>query len=325
VKRERWTESDIDNLPSEEPDVFERKSGRLLSDPGNFYRALAKALSAFANSGGGSLIIGVDDNGIPDGVERFKGDTPIRDWIEQKIPHLLEYPLSDFRVHTVEKSAKSRIPPDREVVVIDVGDSAAAPHQSSQDKIYYRRQGGRSEPARHFDLELLRQRLTNPILEFKLACIDLLAAVEHDNGLLICICLKFDIHNAGRVAAYEWNLSARKYNNSVVPEVRLSDYFFGSLPVAIAIEGGIPLNRTILPGCVFCEMQNVGVLLRPSARTADAVRVELEQMLCAAVFYYQLATETSPGQLTEVQLRPAIDLDSLTPEIHKKALAYFNI
>jgi hypothetical protein len=28
------------------------------------------------------------------------------------------------------------------VIVIDVGDSAAAPHQNKRDKIYYRREGG---------------------------------------------------------------------------------------------------------------------------------------------------------------------------------------
>jgi hypothetical protein len=58
VKRERWTEADLDELPAEEPDVFDRKAGQLF-DTGqdNFLNSIAKALSAFANSGGGSLIL----------------------------------------------------------------------------------------------------------------------------------------------------------------------------------------------------------------------------------------------------------------------------
>jgi hypothetical protein len=150
VKRERWTEAELEDLPTEEPDVFDRKSGRLFEDQAKFLDSVAKALSAFANSGGGSLIIGMDDNGAPDGLPAAVGQAAMRDWIEQKIPHLLDYPISDFRVHTVIKSDPSRIPADKEVIVIDVGDSAAAPHQNKRDKIYYRREGGAISPCSPF-------------------------------------------------------------------------------------------------------------------------------------------------------------------------------
>jgi hypothetical protein len=53
VKRESWTEADLGNLPEGEPDVFDRKSGQLFNDRNNFLNSVAKALSAFANSGGG--------------------------------------------------------------------------------------------------------------------------------------------------------------------------------------------------------------------------------------------------------------------------------
>jgi hypothetical protein len=101
VKRDKWTEEDLDNLPSGEPDIFDRKSGLLFDDKNEFFNAVAKALSAFANSGGGSLILGIADDGVPDGLPQREGNTPIREWLEQKIPNLLDYPLSDFRVHTV--------------------------------------------------------------------------------------------------------------------------------------------------------------------------------------------------------------------------------
>jgi hypothetical protein len=104
VKREKWTEADVDELPAEEPDVFERKSGELFANRGKFLDVVAKALSAFANSGGGSLILGVNDDGTPDGLPPLVGQTAMRDWVEQTIPHLLDYPLADFRVHTVIKS-----------------------------------------------------------------------------------------------------------------------------------------------------------------------------------------------------------------------------
>src|SRR3984893_8489138 len=277
VKRERWTEADLDELPAEEPDVFDRKAGQLC-DAGqdNFLNSIAKALSAFANSGGGSLILGVKDDGKSDGLPPLVGRTATRDWVEQRIPHLLDYPLADFRVHTVIKSDPSRIPDSREVIVIDVRDSAAAPHQSKRDKIYYRREGGRSVPAPHFYLELLRQRLTNPTLEFKLKKIEDADAYEHDDGLLLRVQLKFEIENVGRVAAYDWQLSVRTITSEKIDlSERNADYHFGTVPSKKG-EGlrltSIPLSRTILPGCKFIESQEFGCQLRPKAHTEEAVR-----------------------------------------------------
>jgi predicted HTH transcriptional regulator len=146
-KREKWTESDIEELPTGEQDYFERKSGLLFQNRGEFLDTIAKAISAFSNSGGGHLIIGVNDNGILDGLPPEVGNTTIKDWLEQKIPNLVDYPISDFRVHQVIRANPSRIPQNHEVVVIDVGDSPLAPHQSARDKKYYYRSGGRSEPA----------------------------------------------------------------------------------------------------------------------------------------------------------------------------------
>jgi Putative DNA-binding domain len=73
VTRERWTEAELEALPAEEPDVFERKAGKLFDEKGEFLDTVAKALSAFANSGGGSLIIGVENDGTPDGLPPLFG------------------------------------------------------------------------------------------------------------------------------------------------------------------------------------------------------------------------------------------------------------
>ena len=50
VKRESWTEDDIEALPLGEHDYFERKSGLLFEDTGRLLGTLAKAISALANS-----------------------------------------------------------------------------------------------------------------------------------------------------------------------------------------------------------------------------------------------------------------------------------
>ncbi len=162
MKKDRWTESELVSLPLGENDSFDRKSGALLSDP-ELLKTLAKALSAFSNSGGGHLIIGVQDGGTIDGVLPIhKGRTSTRDWLEQIIPELVSYPLQDFRIHEVERDTPSSIPPDRVVIVIDIGDSILAPHQDTFTKYYFHRSGGRSEPAPHHYLEMLRGRERYP-------------------------------------------------------------------------------------------------------------------------------------------------------------------
>jgi hypothetical protein len=270
----------------------------------------------------------VDDNGAPDGIPTTVGRAAIRDWIEQKIPHLLDYPISDFRVHTVIKSNPSRIPADKEVIVIDVGDSAAAPHQNKRDKIYYRREGGRSVAAPHFYLEILRQRLTNPVLEFKLKKIEDADVYEHDDGLLLRVQLKFEIEDVGRVAAYDWQLSVRTITNEKINLAeRVDDYHFGTVPSKKG-EGvrpiSIPLSRTILPGCKFIESQPFGCRLRPKAHTEEAVREEIEAMLAATTLHYQLATETAPGEFMPISFTPLLDTAALATAAKQKCLEFFH-
>lgn len=165
MKRDRWSEDDVLGLPSGELDYFDRKSGTILKDA-DFLKKLAKCVSAFANSGGGHLVIGIRDDGTLDGVPKiYKGRQSAKDWLEQIIPELVSYPLQDFRVHEVDPSTPTAIPADNVVIVVDIGDSESAPHQDTFSKIYYHRVGGHSVPAPHLYLEILRSREKYPSKE----------------------------------------------------------------------------------------------------------------------------------------------------------------
>lgn len=329
VKREKWIESELDDLPAEEPENFDRKAGRLFDDKDAFLTSVAKALSAFANSGGGSLILGVHDDGTPDGLPSAVGRAKMRDWIEQKIPNLLDYPLSDFRVHTVIKDAASRIPAHREVIVIDVGDSAAAPHQSKRENRYYYRVPGRSEPAPHFYLELLRQRLAAPVLEYNLRGVIIINADEYDGGIFVETKLNFVIKNIGRVASYNWNLSIREINNAgdgVLP-ARIGDFrsSISDYPIKRSRSTGIPINTTILPGCEHRESIDFGFQLRPKAHTTEALREEGRLIISDTTLFLRLATESSPGELVPILLSSVLDLDLFETDVRQKCLGFFHI
>lgn len=328
AKREQWSEADIDALAAEEPDFFERKSGRILEDQSKFLDLTAKTLSAFANSGGGSLILGVEDDGTPSGIQPRFTQTSSRDWIEQKIPYLLDYPLSDFRVHTVIRCVPSRIPPDREVIVIDVGDSALAPHQSKRDHRYYHRVGGRSLPAPHFYIELLRQRLTSATLEFRLRKFIPVEFIEHDGGMFLESKLIFEIDNVGRLATYKWHLAVRQYNHESVDffSSHGNRCYFGipSFPVKRVRSGGIFLDTTILPGCTCEHTLDVGFLLSPVARTEDAVGREISDVVKPITLGCRLSTETNPGEIRPIPLEPVVDVQSLVAFARERCSAFFS-
>jgi Putative DNA-binding domain len=322
VKKEQWTEEEVFSLPAGEHDYFERKSGQLFDDPtdrNNLYDVLAKAACAFANSGGGHLILGIKDDGNLDGVPSvLSGRTPTRAWLEQKLPNLLDYSLGDFRVHTVVASAQSAIPPDRKILVIDIGDSALAPHQSRRHLQYFYRSAGRSIPAPHFYLELLRGRLTNAALDFKLLSVTPESAWLHEGALFLRIDAKFLIENKGRIAAYKWSLISRQIGN--IPEERGEDYLFSGIPGAPGRMSSIRVDDAILPGAALNELKTFGVRLRPADNDEHSVRADLLAMLGTLSLTLQLATETSPGQSKAVDIGAVFSIDQAIELIRQKGL-----
>jgi hypothetical protein len=322
VKREQWTEHEVQALPAGEHDYFDRKSGLIFDDlaaRANLYDTLAKAASAFANTGGGHLVLGVADDGAFDGVPPIiSGSTTTRDWLEQKLPDLLDYRLSDFRVHTVVRATPSSIPLGREVVVVDIGDSALAPHQSRRHSTYYYRSAGRSLPAPHFYLELLRQRLTNAALDFDLQSVEVEDAWKHEGSLIMRVLGNFEIKNTGRIAAYKWALVARRMHQ--IPDDRVEDYFFGNIPGNLGRNSSMRVDDTILSGCWCSETKVFGVRLRPGAATERQIRGELDTLLSNMRLTLQLATETSPGDEKEVSIGPLLNVDNVMALLRSKDL-----
>jgi len=178
-----WDEEYILNLPLGEFDWFEAKGRKALdlTIPGVKEDAvrenLARAVSAFANSGGGTLIFGlgnpssaigrwvVDDGGV---TTIIKGKTETREWLESIIPTLVEFPLNSFNVYAIlPGDTTSQIQPGRALYVVDIPDSPAAPHQSAIDNRYYARVAGRSRPIGHRFVVDIMSRRQHPKIELE--------------------------------------------------------------------------------------------------------------------------------------------------------------
>lgn len=165
---ENWTEEDLLEIPPTETDEYEFKSSLIRAS--HHYRSdlshkLTKAASAFWNTGGGILIVGVDDDSKVDGgIPAMMGKQKLRDWVDMILNAVS--PVGPYTVQTIKAdSPESKIDPEMVVLVIAFGESYDLPHMAP-DKRYYVRSGAHSNPASHYLVEAIRARrgLERPML-----------------------------------------------------------------------------------------------------------------------------------------------------------------
>jgi hypothetical protein len=250
-----WKEDDVLSLPQDENDTFERKGARLLDltlpqvKEGDVLSELAKQLSAFANTGGGQIVYGLDDNCMVDngGVARLvKGRQATKDWLENVIPTLTDFEIVGLNVYEIlPKKTGSLLSPDKSLYVVDVPASDRAPHQSKRDFKYYIRLGGKSQPASHRLVEDIRNRALHPKVEVHDVRIIQVGhdglpprASQFDIGLNLN--LECGVQNAGRVKATNTCLQ-----------------FSSSVPLFAKMGGGDGFSfRWGTPGTILMEMQS---------------------------------------------------------------------
>jgi len=93
--------SSLLEVPEAENSQFEFKSSK--TESSSLGRKLCKAASAFSNSGGGTFIVGLNDEGIADGgIAPTVGRTSISDWIDTKLQ--LVRPAVNYTVKIFEAS-----------------------------------------------------------------------------------------------------------------------------------------------------------------------------------------------------------------------------
>jgi hypothetical protein len=183
-------------------------------------------------------------------IETEVADLPLgeHDYFERKAGKLFDQPQSQY--------------------VIDVSDSPLAPHQSARDHVHCRRQGGRSVPASSFYLDLLRQWLTAPRLEFELTDVEIGQGHAFQGGRDVESRLAFTISNNGRVAAYKWRMRSTRYSAA---DGRVEDLYLDPRrsPIGRGADNVKIGDSTILPGDAALHHETVGFHFRPNRRTAS--------------------------------------------------------
>jgi len=159
-----WTEQTLKELIGREESIrLEFKSGRLFDDPNrDVATPLSKEISAFSNTEGGCLILGMAETqrhritvaSHLDGVQA-------KQWPSHKLQQVIESnihpPLIGLRVHRVSLSEFSG---ERVAFVIEVPQSHTA-HQA-KDRLYYGRSEYEAKPLHDIDIRLRMQRGSAP-------------------------------------------------------------------------------------------------------------------------------------------------------------------
>ena len=200
-------------------------------------------------------------------------------------------------MHEVEPTAPTAIPPGKVIIVVDVGDSILAPHQS-MNKTYYYRAGSHSLAAPHFYLETLRNRLVTPVLEPMLTYAEYITVGRENDAYVLSLQLKFKVMNVGRVAAYKWALVVELNGHCEAFEDN-----HRHLP-----KDNLRLDSTILPSLFMSETCSLGVVLRPESLTTGSIQRDFDRVLPSDLLVrYRAVTETSPGEYVETRFHDVLD------------------
>jgi hypothetical protein len=165
---ENWSEDDLLDMPEGETDEYEYKSSLIRESP--HYRSdlsskITKTASALWNTGGGILVVGVNDRGQVDGgIPYFMGKQKLRDWVDMILNTVS--PVGPYTIRTIKPQKNdSSIDPDHVVLVVAFGESFDLPHMAPDNR-YYVRAGAHSNPAGHYLVEAIRARrgLNRPML-----------------------------------------------------------------------------------------------------------------------------------------------------------------
>jgi hypothetical protein len=159
--------ADIEQLISTTEDLYfdaktvNNETFKADSDQG----ALAKAISAFANSDGGVIVYGLEAKRDDQGRDVVQAAKPLADpaLVQSKIlglvGQLLQPPVEGIL-------AESRIGASRQgYVLVLVPPSDSGPHRARPQGKYFRRHGSASLPMEHYELEEMFGRRRRPLLQ----------------------------------------------------------------------------------------------------------------------------------------------------------------
>jgi Putative DNA-binding domain len=163
---------------------------------------LCKDVTAFANSAGGQLVIGVEENKhVPSRVDEGAEPTITKEWVEQVIDSRIQPRIEGLTITPIQLAKGLGF-----VITVPQAKSRA-PHQAA-DKKYYKRQNFQCVPMEDYEIRDTLRRATTPELFVALSLGDQPKFVEYAPNTEISnpITLRVLVGNRSPQPAYHTNV-----------------------------------------------------------------------------------------------------------------------
>ncbi len=184
---------EIINNEVEESIFLDFKSSAALSKSDNSKKEIAKDVSAFANSEGGIIIYGIDEeNHKAKSISYIDGNEYTKEWLEHVINSNIQRRLSDLRIIPLREQGDI----EKTIYLVKIPKSKMAPHMS-KDKRYYKRFNFESVMMEEYEVRaLFMQKSTS---ELEIASWDCRKTNTDEEEMLRYIC-EVDVFNSGDVS-----------------------------------------------------------------------------------------------------------------------------
>lgn len=209
LEKIEFTEEDIlDVLSSrmEESINIEFKSSDALSNVPSVKKEISKDISAFANSDGGIIFYGINEEShVATSLSFVDGNVFTKEWLENVITSTIQQRIEDLKIIPVRFNNEIT----KTIYVIKVPKSLNMPHINA-DKKYYRRYNFQSVAMEEYEVRdsYLRYR------ESKVTLHNVLIYLENFNGDIYDFKIEVHVANLGNFMAEKYRISCLLNNTS---------------------------------------------------------------------------------------------------------------
>lgn len=119
-------------------------------------REIAKDVSAFANSDGGCIIYGIEeDKHLPTRIDSgVDHDKYTREWLENVVTSNISPRIEGIKISQVQSPDN----PNNSIYIVDIPRSSRGPHQDRGNHRYYKRFNFKSQPMEDYEINDVRSR-----------------------------------------------------------------------------------------------------------------------------------------------------------------------
>jgi len=173
------------------------------------HKGISKHVSAFANSAGGTVVLGIiedEDKRKPKTIDTGYDPREVsKETLENVINTVIHRRIEGLFINPVELKSQS---PGRYAYVICIPQSDRAPHQAS-DKKYYKRFNFQSVPMEEYEVRDLMFRQRVPIVTLASLRIEPFEPEDRKESRVWVYYLEPIVRNDGRTVAHQYGLEVR--------------------------------------------------------------------------------------------------------------------